>query len=196
MCGHAARAVWNEPPTCTARWRVEVVVVDVGDAGPPHDAGVVDQRRRCARTARPRASTSACAPAAVDDVVGVGDRPRRRRRRSRRRPPRPVARRRRRPPIEPPRSLTTTLRAALGEQARVGAADAAPGAGDDGDAPVEAERRLSSGRHRGLEAEEVAERAADHGLALVVGDAGHQRASAAPGCRGRCPRRGGSRCPT
>ena len=21
MCGHAARVVWNEPPTCTARWR-------------------------------------------------------------------------------------------------------------------------------------------------------------------------------
>ena len=48
-----------------------------------------------------------------------------------------------------------------GEQARVGAADAAPRAGDDRDAPVEAV--LAQAAHRGLEAQQVAQRAADHG---------------------------------
>ena len=43
------------------------------------------------------------------------------------------------PCIEPPRSLTTTRAPRAGEQARVGAADAASRAGDDRDAPVEAE---------------------------------------------------------
>ena len=45
-------------------------------------------------------------------------------------------------------------------------------------------------------AEDVGQGAADHRLALVVGHAVEQRWRSAPGCRGTCPRRGGSRCPT
>ena len=40
----------------------------------------------------------------------------------------------------PPRSLTTTLAPARGQQQRVGAAEPAAGAGDEGDASVEAKK--------------------------------------------------------
>ena len=76
------------------------------------------------------------------------------------------------PSMAPPRSLTTTDGAARGEQLGVGAADAPPGAGDDGDPAVEAilARRVRSGGHRSLEPEQPTERAADHGVTLVGRD--------------------------
>ena len=52
------------------------------------------------------------------------------------------------------------------------------------------------GARRGVEAEEVAERAAEHRGPLVGGDAGELAARSAPGSRGTCLRRAGSRCPT
>ena len=45
------------------------------------------------------------------------------------------------PSMDPPRSFTTTLGAPVGEQPGVGPADAAPGAGDDRDPPLEAVAR-------------------------------------------------------
>ena len=137
MWGQAARAVWNEPTTCTARWRSRSSSVDLGEARPPHDPGVVDQH----------VDASEALDGAVDErlrarggghVVGVGDGP--------------AAggddlgddrvRRRGVGALAPDRAAEVVdhdRRAALGQQVRVGAADAAPGAGDDGDAPVEAE---------------------------------------------------------
>ena len=90
-------------------------------------------------------------------------------------------------------------RAARREQARVGAADAAPRAGDDRDAPVEAvlaQTVLVQAATGASKPEEPAEGAAEDGRALVVGDAGELLSRSAPGCRGTCPRRAGSRCPT
>ena len=143
MCGHAARVVLNEPPTCTARWRSRLSASASGK--PAHrmmPALLTRMSRRPNRSTA--ASTSACAPAGVATslvsaiasppaatisaataAAGPASAPS--------------------PSIEPPRSLTTTLAPALGEQQRVGPADAASRAGDDRDAPVEADAR--SPRH-------------------------------------------------
>ena len=60
-----------------------------------------------------------------------------------------------------------------------------------------AEPRLrASAADRGVEPEEPAERAADHGGPLVGGDDRRAASRSAPGCRGTCLRRAGSRCPT
>ena len=54
----------------------------------------------------------------------------------------------------------------------------------------------ASGRHRRVEAEEPAERAADHARPARRRADRRQLLASAPGCRGTCLRRAGSRCPT
>ncbi len=67
-----------------------------------------------------------------------------------------------------------------------------------GQAPKQASTRDAVLRRatRRLEAEEAAEGAADHGGLLVGGNILEQPVDRAPGCRGTCLRRAGSRCPT
>ena len=139
MCGHAARVVLNEPPTCTAKCCARLSASASGNARPADDAGVVDQDVDAPELLRPRRRR---APARPPPWLRRCCRRSRchppRRSRPRRRRGRGVARRR--PRIEPPRSLTTTLRAPLGEQECVRTADPASRARDDRDPPLEAVR--------------------------------------------------------
>ena len=186
MCGQAARVVaMDEPPTWTARCFRQVVLVGLGKPAQRMMPALFTTTSTPSNRSN-AVSTSAAAPAAEDTSLpsaiasppaatisatadaGPG-------------PHRGTA-------VEAPRSLTTTA-PALGEQARVGTAEAASRTRDDGGAPVEAALVASlsgtSDRHRGLVPQEVAQRAADQGLALVVGQiaelAGEQLAAAAEG---------------
>ena len=139
MCGQAARAVLNEPSDVDGEVLRQVVRVGVGQPGPADDAGVVDEdveppelldggvderlgARRPSATSLPSATAG---PAGGDDLGHHG---------------------RRHAGV---RAVTVHRAAevvdhhagaALGQQQRVGPADAAPGPGDDRDAAVEAVR--------------------------------------------------------
>ena len=177
----------------------QVVLVDVGHARPAHDAGVVHQDVDAAELLD-RGVDERLRALRRGHVAGVGDRRRRRRRRSRRRPRRAGPASAPSRPSSAPRSLTTTLAPALGEQARVGPTDAAPGAGDDRDAPVEAV--LAHGSSAPLRPAPGPRTPADRPACRRPWPCARRRGRrpsatpAAPGCRGTCPRRGGSRCPT
>ncbi len=73
MVGHAARTVWNEPSTCTARWASSVVGVDLGHARPAHDPRVVDDDVDAAVLVD-RGGDECLGPAHGGDVVLIRDR--------------------------------------------------------------------------------------------------------------------------
>src|SRR5438309_4383805 len=170
MCGHAARVVLNEPPTCTARCFSRLSASAFGK--PAHltmPALLIKTSTRPNRSTA--ASTSACAPGGVaTSLVSAMAAP----------PAATISEATAdagsasvpSPSIEPPRSLTTTLAPRSPSSSAYARPMPRP-------APVTTATRPSklrdSGSDGGLEAEEVAEGAAEHGGPLVVGDAGEER---------------------
>ena len=135
----SGRTAWRATQKWPFRWtrthRVPLLFGGADEHAVAHEAGVVDDHVEAAEGVERRLHERAGA-VPVGDVVAVGDRlaaggadlvddlaaP------GRVEPPRPSS--------AAPRSLTTTLAPSARERERVGAAEPAPGAGDDHDAAV------------------------------------------------------------
>ena len=182
----------ERPAVVDGEMGLEVVVGDIGEAGPAHDAGVVDEDVDASELLD-RTVDERRAPSAVE-CRSCPRAPCLLRCRSHRRP-----RRRARHPCRARHRAAQVVdddaRATFREQVRIGATDAAPRARDDRDAPLEAE--LVHAPQAGTGAKPRRSPRVPPTMALRSSSGTPAiSAAAAPGSRGTCPRRAGSRCPT